>query len=105
MHTHICIHIYICYVMHCVAVYTCSTLFESPEQVCCSVLNFVAVCYRVLQSIAACRIVLQCVAACCSVLQRVAVCWRINCTWHTCSCSVSSWLPSGAYVFVCAWCL
>jgi len=40
-------------------------------QVCCSILQCVAVCYCVLQCVAACCSMLQCVAVCCSVLQCV----------------------------------
>jgi len=41
--------------------------------VCCSVMQCDAVCCSVLQCVAVCCSVLQCVAACCSVLQFVAV--------------------------------
>jgi len=57
---------------------------------CCSVLQYVAVCYTalcrsgsqvccgVLQCVAVCCSVLQCVAVCCSVLRCVAVCYSGN---------------------------
>jgi len=47
-------------------------------ELCCIVLQCVAVYCSVLQRVAVCCSVLQCVAVCCSVLQCVAVC----CTSH-----------------------
>jgi len=47
------------------------------NEVCCSVLQCVAVCCRVLHCVAVCCSVLQCVAVCCSVLQCVAVCCSV----------------------------
>jgi len=41
------------------------------EELCCCVLQCVAVCCSVLQCVAVCCSVLQCVAVCCSVLQCV----------------------------------
>ena len=44
---------------------------------CCDVLQCFAVCCSVLQCVAVCCSVLQCVAVCCSVLECVAVCWSV----------------------------
>jgi len=53
---------------------------------CCSVLQCVAVCCSVLQCAAVCCSALQCVAVCCSVLQCVAVCCRVlQCAAVCCS--------------------
>ena len=53
---------------------TCCTALQrvaaygSVLQLCCSVLQCIAVCCNMLQHVAACISVLQCVAVCCSVL-------------------------------------
>ena len=77
---------------------------ESPTpcrfhlQVCCSVLQCVAVCCRVMHYVAVCCSVLQCLrqvtykcAVCCSVLQCVAVCCIVlQCVAVCCSVYVRS---------------
>jgi len=66
----------------------CGSYWHLHEQVCCSVLQCVAVrcsvlqcvamCCRVLLCVAVCCRVLPCVAVCCSVLQCVAVCRSVS---------------------------
>ena len=59
--------------------------WDRMDEVCCNVLQCVAVCCSVLQCVAECCSVLQCVALrvftvagrCCSVLQCVAVCCSV----------------------------
>ena len=64
-------------VLHCVAVRMNSTMglpdliADTEDQVCCRVLQGVAVCGSVLQCVVVCGSVLQCVAASCSKLQCV----------------------------------
>ena len=57
----------------------CARETTSSRQVCCSVLQCVAVCCSVMQCVLqyVCCSVLQCVAVCCSVLQCVAVCCSV----------------------------
>ena len=50
-----------------------------PTNLCCSVLQCVAVHCSALQCVAVCYSVLQCVAVCCSALQRVAACCSVLC--------------------------
>jgi len=63
-----------CSVLQCVAVWYSVVLCVA---VCCSVLQCVAVCCRVLQCVAMWCSVVQCGAVCCSVLQCVAVCCSV----------------------------
>ena len=65
----------VCYiVLPCVAV-RCRARLRTDKHLtidlCCSVLQCVAVCCRVVQCVAVCCSVLQCVAVCCNVLQCV----------------------------------
>ena len=77
-----------CSVLQCVAV-CCSVL--QCVAVCCSVLQCAAVCCSVLQCVAVCCSVLQCVAVCCSVLQCVA---RLSTSLiHTCDMTYSRVWP------------
>jgi len=67
-HLHACAWRFLCFMKHthaCVwSENSLKTTLCCSREMCCSVLQCVAVCYSVL----------QCVAVCCSVLQRVAVC-------------------------------
>ena len=96
-----------CSVMQCVAVW-CSVL--QCDAVWCSVLQCVAVCCSVLQCVAVCCSVLQCVAVWCSVLQCVAVCCSaLQCVAiYTVCCRMTQYLQGDAvccsvlqYVAVC----
>ena len=49
------------------------SLSADTDDLCCSVLQYVAVCCSMLQYVAVCCSMLQYVAVCCSVLQYVAV--------------------------------
>jgi len=53
---------------------------SNVNEVCCSVLQRVAVCCSVLQCVAVCCSILQCVAVCCNRLQNPAKCTAAHCT-------------------------
>ena len=76
-HLHACAWRFLCCIQHthaCVwSENSLKTTLCCSREMCCSVLQCVAVCCSVLQCVIVCCSVLQCVAACCSVLQCVAV--------------------------------
>jgi len=73
------------------------TLAPPYINMCCRVLQCVAVCCGMLQCVAACCSVLQCVAVCCSVLQCVAerIC-KLSPTGNSTS-SCPTWAPPYQY--------